>query len=258
MGRNRIKNMLIAQCPNCGTSFQVSIEQLQLASGRLQCGECETVFDAEDQLDPASDAVADPLTVEIDLDAEVERERLAALSARNEPSAGAEPARSDDGALGPLGGSENPKTGEALDQSILGRGTSASDDSEMEMASSLAPSMDEKAENDQTDESPINLEELAEDEVSLSTSISEGVHQETESDEQMSPSIVNGTGPETSDTAEEDRVTGAPRSSADESASGSEQLNASDGASTGITRGHWILLGLVVLAAAQLAYLLSH
>ena len=216
------------------------MEQLQLASGRLQCGECETVFDAEDQLDPASDAVADPLTVEIDLDAEVERERLAALSARNEPSAGAEPARSDDGALSPLGGSENPKTGEALDQSILGRDTSASDDSEMEMASSLAPSMDEKAENDQADESSINLEELAEDEVSLS------------------PSIVNGTGPETSDTAEEDQVTGAPRPSADESASGSEQLNASDGASAGITRGHWILLGLVVLAAAQLAYLLSH
>ena len=258
MGRNGIKNMLIAQCPNCGTSFQVSIEQLQLASGRLQCGECETVFDAEDQLDPASDAVADPLTVEIDLDAEVERERLAALSARNEPSAGAEPARSDDGALSPLGGSENPKTGEALDQSILGRDTSASDDSEMEMASSLAPSMDEKAENDGADQSSINLEELAEDEVSLSTSISEGVHQATESDEQMSPSIVNGTGPEASDTAEEDRVTGAPRPSADESASSSDHLNASDRASAGITRGHWILLGLVVLAAAQLAYLLSH
>ena len=240
MGRNGTKNMLIAQCPNCGTSFQVSIEQLQLASGRLQCGECETVFDAEDQLDPASDAVADPLTVEIDLDAEVERERLAALSAGNEPSAGAEPARSDDGALSPLGGSENPKTGEALDQSNLGRDTSASDDSEMEMASSLAPSMDEKAENDRADESSINLEELAEDEVSLS------------------PSIVNGTGPETSDTAEEDQVTGAPRLSADESASGSDQLNASDRASAGITRGHWILLGLVVLAAAQLAYLLSH
>jgi len=216
------------------------MEQLQLASGRLRCGECETVFDAEDQLDPASDAVADPLSVEIDLDAEVERERLAALSARNEPSAEAEPARSDDGALSPLGGSENPKTGEALDQSILGRDTSASDDSEMEMASSLAPSMDEKAENDRADESSIYLEELAEDEVSLS------------------PSIVNGTGPETSDTAEEDQVTGAPRPSADESASGSDQLNASDRASAGITRGHWILLGLVVLAAAQLAYLLSH
>ena len=67
------------------------MEQLQLASGRLQCGECGTVFDAEDQLDPASDAVADPLSVEIDLDAEVERERLAALSARNEPSAEADP-----------------------------------------------------------------------------------------------------------------------------------------------------------------------
>ncbi|MEK9529267.1 MAG: hypothetical protein VW491_10155, partial [Gammaproteobacteria bacterium] len=112
--------------------------------------------------------------------------------------------------------------------------------SEMEMASSLAPSMDEKAENDRADESSINLEELAEDEVSLS------------------PSIVNGTGPETSDTTEEDQVTGAPRPSADESASGSDQLNASDRASAGITRGHWILLGLVVLAAVQLAYLLSH
>lgn len=216
------------------------MEQLQLASGRLQCGECETVFDAEDQLDPASDAAADPLTIEIDLDAEVERERLAALSAGNEPSAGVEPARSDDGPHSSLGGSEDPKTGEALDQSNLGRDTSASDDSEMEMASSLAPSMDEKAENDRADESSINLEELAEDEVSLS------------------PSIVNGTGPETSDTAEEDQVTGAPRPSADESASGSDQLNASDRASAGITRGHWILLGLVVLAAAQLAYLLSH
>ena len=216
------------------------MEQLQLASGRLQCGECETVFDAEDQLDPASDAAADPLSIEIDLDAEVERERLAALSAGNEPSAGVEPARSDDGPHSSLGGSENPKTGEALDQSNLGRDTSASDDSEMEMASSLAPSMDEKAENDRADESSINLEELAEDEVSLS------------------PSIVNGTGPETSDTAEEDQVTGAPRPSADVSASGIDQLNASDRASAGITRGHWILLGLVVLAAAQLAYLLSH
>ena len=216
------------------------MEQLQLASGRLQCGECETVFDADGQLDPASDAVADPLSVEIDLDAEVERERLAALSARNEPSAGAEPARSDDGALSHLAVSENPKTGEALDQSILGRDASASDDSEMEMVSSLAPSADEKAENDRADESSINLEELAEDEVSLS------------------PSIVNGTGPEASDTGEEDQVTDALRPSAGESASGSDQLNASDGASAGITRGHWILLGLVVLAAAQLAYLLSH
>ena len=78
------------------------MEQLQLASGRLQCGECGTVFDAEDQLDPTSGAAADPLTIEIDLDAEVERERLAALSARNEPSAGADPERSDDGALQPL------------------------------------------------------------------------------------------------------------------------------------------------------------
>ena len=218
------------------------MEQLQLASGRLQCGECGTVFDAEDQLDLIRGAVADPLSVEIDLDAEVERERLAALSARNEPSAGADPARLDDGAHSPLAGSENLKTGE-VDQSILGRDTAASDASGTEMASSLAPSMDEKTENDGADQSSINLEELVEDEVSLSTSVSEGVHQATESDEQMSPSIVNGTGPEASDTAEEDRVTGAPRPSADESALGSEQLNASYGASTGITRGHWDFSG---------------
>ena len=126
------------------------------------------------------------------------------------------------------------------------------------MASSLAPSMDEKAENDGADQSSINLEELAEDEVSLSTAISEGVHQATESDEQMSPSIVNGTGSNASNAAEGDQVTGAPSQRADESSSGNDQLNTSDGASAGGTRGHWILLGLVVLAAAQLAYLLSH
>ena len=234
------------------------MEQLQLASGRLQCGECGTVFDAEDQLDPARGAVADPLSVEIDLDAEVERERLAALSARNEPSAGADPERSDDRAYSPLAGSENLKTGEVLDQSILGRDTAASDAPDMEIASSLAPSVDAKAENDQAEEASINLEELAEDQVSLSTSTSEGVLQATDADEQMSPSIVNGTGAKASDTAEANQALGALPPSADESPSHSEQLNASDGASAGITRGHWILLGLVVLAAAQLAYLLSH
>ena len=91
------------------------MEQLQLASGRLQCGECETVFDAEDQLDSASDAVADPLSVEIDLDAEVERERLAALSARDDPSDGTEPVRSDGGASGGSEGPRNLTTGEGLD-----------------------------------------------------------------------------------------------------------------------------------------------
>ena len=94
--------------------------------------------------------------------------------------------------------------------------------------------------------------------MSLSTSTSEGVLQATDADEQMSPPIVNGTGAKASDTAEANQALGALPPSADESPSDSEQLNASDGASTGITRGHWILLGLVVLAAAQLAYLLSH
>ena len=72
-----------------------------------------------------------------------------------------------------------------------------------------------KAENDQADEASINLEELAED--ALSTSTSEGVHQATDADEQMSPSIVNGTGPKASDTAEANQALGALPPSADES-----------------------------------------
>ena len=91
------------------------MEQQQLASGRLQYGECETVFEAEDQLDPARNAVADPLSVEIDLDAKVERERLAALSTRDDPSDGTEPVRSEDCASGGSEGPRNLTTGEGLD-----------------------------------------------------------------------------------------------------------------------------------------------
>ena len=252
MGRNGIENMLIAQCPNCGASFQVSMEQLQAASGRLQCGECGTVFDAEDHLNSPNNAGEDALSVEIDLDAEVERERLAALSARNDPSALTERASSDDAARGPSPESENLMTGEAPDQPVP-----ETDASDIKKAASLAPSMDEKAESDRSDEASINLEELPEDEVSLSVATSEEANHVTESGQQALSSAVNEGAPKADRTAEEDQAIDGPPQSADKTDLGSDDLDTSDGASA-TTGGYWILVGLVVLAAAQLAYLLSH
>jgi len=40
--------MLVAQCPECGTAFKVTLNELTLAEGRLQCGYCQFVFHAED------------------------------------------------------------------------------------------------------------------------------------------------------------------------------------------------------------------
>lgn len=37
----------IAQCPKCMTSFRVTPSQLQMAGGRVRCGYCRHVFDAE-------------------------------------------------------------------------------------------------------------------------------------------------------------------------------------------------------------------
>ena len=58
--------MLVAQCPECGTAFQVSLNELNLAEGRLQCGHCHAVFHAEDPLLEA--AGAEEKAAQIDLD----------------------------------------------------------------------------------------------------------------------------------------------------------------------------------------------
>ena len=42
--------MLVAQCPNCGTAFKVSLSELGVASGQLQCGQCQALFHAEDPI----------------------------------------------------------------------------------------------------------------------------------------------------------------------------------------------------------------
>ena len=46
---------LTATCPQCGTRFRVTVEQLAVANGRVRCGACLTIFDCGDlisQLEP--------------------------------------------------------------------------------------------------------------------------------------------------------------------------------------------------------------
>ncbi len=60
---------LITECPNCRTRFRVNETQLQLASGRVRCGACLTVFQGIDHLvwDSASEfASADEATDALD------------------------------------------------------------------------------------------------------------------------------------------------------------------------------------------------
>ena len=50
--------MLVAQCPNCGTAFKVSLSELGVASGQLQCGQCQALFHAEDPIKTADEIQA--------------------------------------------------------------------------------------------------------------------------------------------------------------------------------------------------------
>ncbi|MBT3644013.1 MAG: DUF3426 domain-containing protein [Gammaproteobacteria bacterium] len=50
--------MLVAQCPNCGTAFKVSLSELGVASGQLQCGLCQALFHAEDPIKTADEIQA--------------------------------------------------------------------------------------------------------------------------------------------------------------------------------------------------------
>ena len=47
--------MLVAQCPSCGTAFKVSLSELGVASGQLQCGQCQALFHAEDPIRTAGE-----------------------------------------------------------------------------------------------------------------------------------------------------------------------------------------------------------
>jgi len=45
----------VTYCPECQESFYIAAEDLELAAGKVRCGECEHVFYALDHLDPISD-----------------------------------------------------------------------------------------------------------------------------------------------------------------------------------------------------------
>lgn len=44
------RNMLITRCPDCQTSFRITVDMLHKADGRVRCGRCETVFSAFNSL----------------------------------------------------------------------------------------------------------------------------------------------------------------------------------------------------------------
>ncbi|WP_404418146.1 DUF3426 domain-containing protein [Marinospirillum sp.] len=47
------KNVHLARCPHCGSAFEVSDEELELAFGAVRCGECMKIFNANfHRIDP--------------------------------------------------------------------------------------------------------------------------------------------------------------------------------------------------------------
>lgn len=51
---------LTTQCPNCGTSFRVTQEQLQVANGSVRCGSCMHIFQAASHQSKAPRQSEDP------------------------------------------------------------------------------------------------------------------------------------------------------------------------------------------------------
>lgn len=50
--------MLTTQCPNCGTAFRVTPEQLKARAGKVRCGQCNGVFNALENLQDAAPPAA--------------------------------------------------------------------------------------------------------------------------------------------------------------------------------------------------------
>lgn len=46
----RAQALMRTRCPDCGTIFRVTSEQLRLKAGNVRCGQCQRVFNAFDQL----------------------------------------------------------------------------------------------------------------------------------------------------------------------------------------------------------------
>ena len=54
----RHQTLMRTRCPDCGTVFRVTPEQLRIKLGKVRCGQCQFVFNAFDTL------IADETSVE--------------------------------------------------------------------------------------------------------------------------------------------------------------------------------------------------
>lgn len=85
---------MLTCCPQCGTTFRVSPQQLKVHQGEVRCGRCSTVFDAFDSLlaepdstpesvDAAEIGISEPMPAATTTDADA-REEAAAQQRRRE------------------------------------------------------------------------------------------------------------------------------------------------------------------------------
>src|SRR5215470_19755183 len=58
-GNEALTVSMLTRCPNCGTTFRVTEQQLGAREGRVRCGRCDTQFDANSTL--SADPVTRPL-----------------------------------------------------------------------------------------------------------------------------------------------------------------------------------------------------
>ncbi|MCX7176133.1 MAG: zinc-ribbon domain-containing protein [Proteobacteria bacterium] len=61
--------MIQTHCPECGTTFRVTPEQLKAKQGKVRCGECQHVFNALETLHDAMTAPAAPIESEPEFEA---------------------------------------------------------------------------------------------------------------------------------------------------------------------------------------------
>lgn len=59
----------ITSCPACNTQFLLSTEQLKAHRGRVQCGNCEQIFNAKNRLTEVSDDIVSPAEYQASIEA---------------------------------------------------------------------------------------------------------------------------------------------------------------------------------------------
>lgn len=56
----RVQALMRTRCPDCGTIFRVTSEQLRLKAGKVRCGQCSRIFNAFDEFLPEGLTPAEP------------------------------------------------------------------------------------------------------------------------------------------------------------------------------------------------------